>query len=382
MLSFHDLSVAPMEGFTTFPMRLFLAMTSAPRHMTTPFLKVTRAFPIHEIPLDFAPELYELRGILPFQIVPQFIAGEIDCFLRAAELIPRETSEVIELNCGCPSPNSMGKFAGSGILQDPAFFRSELIRIIDTLGSDRIAIKMRVGVVSETEFSTLLENIADLRLARLTIHGRTKKAGYRGHSNWTLVEEAALCFQGKFPVLGSGDVDSLASLHAFCEAAPSAKGMMIGRGVLKNPWVFEEIQQNHEVRISADAFQLALYSYLLIQDLWQREPTKLLNKVSKGRVGAYIGTCSKAWEEIAAELSTLALGFPLLPFSDRDINVNPVAFDRLKILWTYLRGSLPQEIKIGAINKSRIPREFFAALNSATENYGQFLPLEIPTERE
>lgn len=377
MFGFEAISVAPMEGFTTFPLRLFLTMTSAPQKMTTPFLKVTRTFPLDEIPRDFAPELYELREVFAYELVPQFIAGEVECFLRAADLIPGERAPVIEFNCGCPSPNSMGKFAGSGILQDPDYFQEALGKIARALGPERTAIKMRIGVLQEEEFPRLLDTISEFSLARLTIHGRTKKAGYRGSSNWSSIEDAAMRFQGRVPVLGSGDVDSFASLEAFRQAAPSASGLMIGRGVLKNPWVFEELKGQKTVLIPSESFLLALYAYLLIQDLWQREPYKLIARLQKGRIGAYAGLSEKAWEQAAVDLSTLALGLPLLPFGDRDIAVSPVAFDRLKILWTYLRGSMPEDLRVSVINKTRNPREFFTALHESLGDYGEILPLEI-----
>lgn len=377
MLPFESISVAPMEGFTTFPMRLFLHMTSDPKAMTTPFLKVTRAFPLDNLPGDYAPELFELRGRFPYSIVPQYIAGEVDCFLRATELLPEAVTSMIELNCGCPSPNSMGKYAGSGILQDQAYFSRSLERIIAELGASRVAIKMRIGVTSESEFSHILDGIQGLEMARLTIHGRTRKAGYRGRANWSAVEEAAVAFEGRVPILASGDVVSHESLLALQATAPRAQGVMIGRGVLRNPWIFEELKSGRRVQLSAEVFLHALYSYLLIQELWHAQTPKFVARVASGRIGAYCGTDAAAWEKQAIELSSLALGLPLLPRKGATIRVSPVAFERLKILWTYLRGSLPSEWNLKPVSKSDNPTDFFELLALTLPVENQFFPIEI-----
>ncbi|MES2744781.1 MAG: tRNA-dihydrouridine synthase family protein [Bdellovibrionota bacterium] len=377
MLPYPSLSVAPMEGFTTFPMRLFLTMTSQPMAMTTPFLKVTRAFPEDEIPWDFAPELYELAGSFSHSIVPQFIAGEWECFLRATDLIGPEISPFIELNCGCPSPNSMGKLAGSGILQDPDLFARTLETLISRMGGERLAIKMRIGVLSETEFPRLLDSIRDLRFARLTIHGRTRKAGYRGQSSWDCVESAAIAFQSRIPVHASGDVLSLPTLKRLGEVAPHAGGVMIGRGVLRNPWIFEELRTGKSVVLSPRVFISALYCYLLIQELWQNQAAKLFSRIRCGRIGGYCGNDAAAWEKQAVELSGLALGYPSPYRRDMDLKVSPIAFDRLKILWTYLRSTLPEDLRLGPVSKAANAKDFFLALSAALEDQGEFLPLEI-----
>ena len=61
-------SVAPMEGITTFPMRLWLSLASQPAAATTPFLRATKTFPERRLPVTYAPELFELRGVLPYTI--------------------------------------------------------------------------------------------------------------------------------------------------------------------------------------------------------------------------------------------------------------------------------------------------------------------------
>ena len=236
-----------MEGLTTFPMRLWLHIASRPEAATTPFLRATSVFPGRELPATFAPELFELRGVLPFAVTPQFMACEVDNFMRAVELLPEVDSGVVELNCGCPSPNAAGKNAGSGILRDPNVFGATIERLCELLGPRRLAVKMRVGIDSPDEFGTLLTQVARLPLARMTVHGRTRADKYRGHARWDKVQDAAVA--STTPTWASGDVFSSVALGNLQSAAPNTAGVMIGRGVMHNPWIFEELRSGTIVEI-------------------------------------------------------------------------------------------------------------------------------------
>ncbi len=245
------------------------------------------------------------------------------------------------------------------------------------MGGERLAIKMRIGVLSEAEFPRLLDSIRGLTFARLTIHGRTRKAAYRGHSHWESVEEAAVAFQSRIPVLASGDVVSLPTLNRLAEIAPHSQGVMVGRGVLRNPWIFDELRTAERVVLAPEVFVSALYCYLLIQELWQNQAAKLFSRIRSERIGGYCGIDAAAWEKQAVELSGLALGYPSPYRRDMDLRVSPIAFERLKILWSYLRSTLSGDLRLGPVSKAANAQDFFLALSSALDDQGEFLPLEI-----
>src|SRR5690606_20203418 len=115
-----------------------------------------------------------------YSLVPQFMACEPDNFLRAIELLPRDEKLPVEINCGCPTPNGAGKNAGSGVLRDPEYFGRMIERLASRVGAGKLAVKMRLGVDSPEEFPALCDEIAKLPLARLTVHGRTRKERYKG----------------------------------------------------------------------------------------------------------------------------------------------------------------------------------------------------------
>ncbi|MBC7659512.1 MAG: tRNA-dihydrouridine synthase family protein [Chitinophagaceae bacterium] len=360
------ISVAPMEGLTTFPMRLWLSIVSQPQSMTTPFLRVTRAFPEREIPSTFAPELYQLRDVLPYTITPQFISGDPEQFLRAADMLPPSIAPILEINCGCPSPNSLGRLAGSGMLHDAESYGRTIERLSAHLGPGRLAVKMRLGIDSPEEFPVLLAAIASLPLARLTIHGRTRADGYRGHARWPLIQRGAEDAQA--PVIASGDVLGIESIKTLFREAPSLKGAMIGRGVLRNPWVFTEIRRGHPTEMSLLTFVNALLCYVLIQELWHSHPQKLITRISSGRIGNPCGTDYGAWEKLTVELTAIVFGVPFVlnhGFGLPSDAVSPVAFGRLKILWAYLRSGLPESFAKASIVRSKSLGQFFERLLEA-----------------
>lgn len=363
MSTVPSVSVAPMEGVSTFPLRLWLQMVATPTAMTSPFLRVTPSLLEEGLPPTFVPELIELRGTLPYDLVPQFIAAEPRQFLRAAELLPENLAPFIELNCGCPSPNSLGRYAGSGMLRDPEFFARSLEDLTRALGPGRLAVKMRLGMESDAEFPTLLEALADLPLARLTVHARTRADGYRGQARWAAIQVAAE--RTKFPVHASGDIWGLKSWLELLRVAPSIQGAMIGRGLLRNPWIFTEIKCGQRVRLSLLTFCNSLFCYLLLHELFLKDPGRLLQRVAKGRLGRYCGNDFACWEKVTVELTSLCFGYPFLllrPDSLSARTTSPVAFQRLRLLWSYLRSSLPEAFAAPSLLRCKKPEEFFEQL--------------------
>ena len=362
-------NVAPMEGFTTFPMRVWLYMVSRPEAMTTPFLRVTRAHPNGELPLLFAPELNLLRGVFPYDLTPQLITADTDLFLQAAELLPPEVSPMIELNCGCPSPSCVGKDAGSGILRDPERFGKKVRLISDRLGAGRLAVKMRLGVDDPTEFHQLLEQVASLPLGRLTIHGRTRADRYRGKARWDLIGAAAN--QSHLQVWASGDICGMETANDLLSTAPKIAGAMIGRGLLRNPWVFEEIRTGSHQRLEVTTLANTLLCYALLQELSIQSPEKLLSKMRRGRFISYCGTDSARWESMTAELSELAGSVPIVLSSPRNIppiRISQTSYARLRMVWNYLRSSLPDVYFTPKLLRAKNAEDFFSLLLSLSND--------------
>ena len=366
-------SLAPMEGITGFPMRLWLTWASQPGRMTTPFLRVNRAQPERGLPLLFAPELFELRGAFEYELTPQFLSADPEAFLRAADFLGGIGVPAIELNCGCPCPTCIGKNAGSGILADPDTFGRTVETLASHLGEGRAAIKMRLGYSDDREFDNLLMHVANAPLARLTVHGRTRMNGYRGRARWAAIESAAQ--RALAPTWGSGDVTSAEVFREVTLKAPSVAGVMIGRGAIRNPWIFQELRDGVPVQIDFAALQNALLAFALVNEAATFFPDKLVSKLANGKLLDQCGVSADAWTRLAAALANLTFGFPIVWSPGRDLSdarVSPTSLARLRLLWTHLRTSLPETFASPRLMRAKTLAQFFAQLEDAAGDCWRF----------
>jgi tRNA-dihydrouridine synthase len=273
--------------------------------------------------------------------------------VRVAEKFLGHTP-IVELNCGCPQPTCLGKGAGSGLLADPEAFFRVLDKITRALGGQRVAVKMRLGIARAEEVRALADVVRAVPLARLTVHGRTRLERYGGKACWRTIADAAA--RAGVATWGSGDVLGQASLASARDAAPLLVGAYVGRGALRNPWVFAEIAGGRAISLTIAALAHALMVFALLSELVQVAPAKLYARLANGRVGAPCGTDSERWERLAAQLSELLWRAPftaLSPRSPRAPRISAQTEARVAVLWRYLRSSLPIELA----GTGRLPRQ-------------------------
>lgn len=319
-----------MEGVTGFAMRAFFSLASGAPAQGTPFLRVTGTHPHRALPREFAPELFELKDVVPYRLVPQLMAVETDDFLRTAELF-REAVPFIELNCGCPSPTCVGKGAGSSLLRVADDFHDTVRVLVRALGPGRLAVKMRLGFLAAEEFPTLLEGVREAPLARLTIHGRTRPQGYKGQADWRPM--ALATDRAAAPVFASGDVVDRKSLDERLAVAPRISGVLIGRGMLRNPWVLGELRDGAPARVQAEALVLAVAVQARLQEIAQEDAGALYALVKEGLLERTCGVDAERWRQV---LGRLTKAQPAALEGSRQI------LGRAKLLWSYLRSSLPE----------------------------------------
>jgi tRNA-dihydrouridine synthase len=346
-----------MEGVTNFAMRLWLYLAGGPRTLATPFLRVTATYPARILPPEFAPELGPLAGIVPYTLVPQLMAAEEQDFLRAAELLLPLTP-FIDLNCGCPSPTCVGKGAGSSMLREPDALRATAEMLIAGVGAGRLGVKMRTGFHTDGEFPRLLGALADLPLARLTVHGRTRPAGYTGAARWDLIALAARTTRA--PVIASGDVVDLASLRARLELAPAVAGVIVGRGALRNPWLFRELaagveQAGVEQALDMPTLRRALAVFAMLHELGATGLDDLVGLVADGLAEETAGTDLARWDQVYRRVALALHGRVVDPDGAALAGAWPLerpTIGRLKLVWNYLRSSLPAAFFAPALMRS------------------------------
>lgn len=167
----------------------------------------------------------------------QLFGEEPDIVGRAAKFVQEHGADFVDLNFGCPVPKVVKKGAGSAILKDlPA-----LQKMVSTVKSHidiPLTIKIRTGWDESLKNATEVANIAyNEGVTWVAIHGRTRAQGYSGWADWDYIGEVKA--KSKIPIIGNGDI------HTAAQAVERLKkynldGVMIGRGCLKNPWIFKE----------------------------------------------------------------------------------------------------------------------------------------------
>jgi tRNA-dihydrouridine synthase C len=158
--------------------------------------------------------------------------------VKEATILLRENIAGIDLNLGCPSPTVCGKSAGGGLLRHPEEINRMIGMLRDSIPT-RFTVKTRVGYADESEFTKLLEIFRCHAIDGLTIHGRTVADRYQTPVRPRCVAAAVATLP--CPVIANGNVVN-ATAGIRYQALTGASGLMIGRGAIRNPWIFDQLR--------------------------------------------------------------------------------------------------------------------------------------------
>ena len=173
-------------------------------------------------------------------VVAQMIGNDIPSLVRSAKELSRHPVAAIDLNLGCPAPVVYRKCAGGGLLRD-------LPRVDAILGALREAIagkftvKTRIGFDDERTLQALLPLFQKHSVDLVTVHGRTVLQMYRGGIRHDLIAMASS--ELPCPVLANGNVSTPDEAEHVLRTTGAA-GLMIGRGAVRNPWIFSQIRDH------------------------------------------------------------------------------------------------------------------------------------------
>jgi tRNA-dihydrouridine synthase len=179
--------------------------------------------------------------------IAQLIGNDIPSLVRTARELQQYPIAAIDLNLGCPAPVVYRKCAGGGLLRDPARIDSILGALRDAV-TVRFTVKTRLGFDDPSIFETLLPIFARHNLDLLTVHGRTVADLYRGEIRHDLIKRAVDSLP--CPVLANGNVNSAAQALDTLRRT-GARGLMLGRGAIANPWLFDQTRallRGHPIR--------------------------------------------------------------------------------------------------------------------------------------
>lgn len=227
------LVLAPMQDVTDLPFMRVLARRSVPDWF------VTEYFRVHP---DSRLSKYILRSVIENEtgkpIFAQMIGRDIPGLIRNAHELSQYPVAGIDLNLGCPAPIVCSKNAGGGLLRDPEMV-NRLIGELRAAIPGRFTVKTRVGYHTEAEFTNLLGIFKSHALDGLTIHGRTVLERYQTPVHPDCVKLAVETLD--FPVIANGNVVDVETGISY-QKKTSAAGLMIGRGAIRNPWIFGQLK--------------------------------------------------------------------------------------------------------------------------------------------
>src|SRR3954452_13406083 len=224
-----------MQDVTDLP---FMRLISRYGNAGVYFTEYFRVLPDSRLDRDILASITENPTRRP--VVAQMIGNDIAALVRTASELQQHPVAAIDLNLGCPVPIVYRKCAGGGLLRDPD-------RIDRILGALREAItipftvKTRIGFDDPAEFEQLLTIFARHSLDLVTVHARTVKEMYRSAPRYDFIARAVAAMP--CPVLANGNIYS-ADKAAEVLALTGAGGLMIGRGVIRNPWLFRQIREH------------------------------------------------------------------------------------------------------------------------------------------
>ena len=172
-------------------------------------------------------------------IAQQIFGTDVESFVKAAKIIEDEMHpDIIDINMGCPVPKVAVKAqAGSALLKNPDKIY-EIVKAVVEAVSVPVTVKIRAGWDSNSinciEVAKIIEKAG---ASAITLHARTRAQGYSGKADWSLIK--AVKESVNIPVIGNGDVTSCYLAKKMLDET-GCDAVMIGRGVLGNPWLIKE----------------------------------------------------------------------------------------------------------------------------------------------
>ena len=159
---------------------------------------------------------------------------------RAAAMAEQRGAQIIDLNLGCPAKKVVSGNAGSALMREPELC-ARIFHLVKQAITIPMTVKMRLGWSPSTMNAVEIAKIAESEgAAMIAVHGRTREDAYRGHSRWELVRPVVEAVH--VPVIVNGDILTRGDARQALEQS-GACGVMIGRGMLRNPWLMLQISQ-------------------------------------------------------------------------------------------------------------------------------------------
>lgn len=228
----HPVALAPMAGMTDTAFRRLVKRRGGCGLVVTEMVSSEGLVRGIDRTLEYAEYTEEER---PVSI--QIFGGDPVKMADAAQIVEGMGADIVDINMGCPVPKIAKHNAGCSLMREPSH-AADVVRAMARAVRIPVTVKMRAGWNDhEINAPLLARMVEDAGAAAIAVHGRTAAQSYSGESDWSLISRVASGVS--IPVFGSGDcvepdqvVDRLG--HQF------VGGVLVGRGALRNPWIFRQ----------------------------------------------------------------------------------------------------------------------------------------------
>lgn len=171
----------------------------------------------------------------------QMFGGDEEAMAMSARIVEAVEPDLVDINFGCPVKKVVTKGAGAAVLKDIDLM-VRLTRAVVESTHLPVTVKTRLGWDTESiNIVEVAERLQETGIKALSIHGRTRAQMYKGKADWTLIGEIKASPHIEIPIFGNGDISSPEMALEY-KNTYGVDGIMIGRGAIGNPWIFNEIK--------------------------------------------------------------------------------------------------------------------------------------------
>ncbi|PCJ20727.1 MAG: tRNA dihydrouridine synthase DusB [Candidatus Cloacimonadota bacterium] len=256
---FPPVCSAPMAGYSNQATRVLYSKFSCPLNVTE-MVSAKALIKKNKRTWDYISKS-EQESLLWVQL----FGGDPLELQEAVQLVQKEINiSAIDLNLGCPVKKISKNLAGAQLMKSPEQVYKIIVSMTDG-ASVPITVKMRSGIDNEKNQALEIALACEEAGASLiTIHPRSKEQKFTGSANWEIIKQLKEVLT--IPLIGNGDVFTLRDYIEMVEST-SCDGVMIGRGALGNPWIFQEIYNYHmkSVKFEKKAFAKIALEYFELE---------------------------------------------------------------------------------------------------------------------
>lgn len=229
--------LAPMAGVTDLPFRKLCKEQGA--GLICMEMVSAKAISFHNKNTEALMEIDKCENPVSMQL----FGSEPELMARVAAEIEERPFDILDINMGCPVPKVVNNGEGSALLKSPELI-VKIVKSVSSAIKKPLTVKVRIGFENEpVDIVDIAKRVEDAGAAAIAVHGRTRQQYYSGTADWDAIRRVKEAVS--IPVIGNGDVDSPEKAEALIKET-GCDGVMIGRAVRGNPWLFRELNHYFE----------------------------------------------------------------------------------------------------------------------------------------